>query len=223
MGSLYVGPRESGGDICSQFEQSSKISEVTGIGLMEIPGGEPMTNAIKIADYLRATKQVYGETQLQKLLYYSQAWSLVWTGKPMFTDEIEAWANGPVVRQVWSAGRRSDYVVPSDGGALGDEQRAVVDAVFAFYGRDCGARLSERTHAEQPWLEARRGVPDGASSTNVIAQSTIRRFFTQLSLAGGELPVAPVRSASADDDAVRAAAERQSARWRGALDELAQQ
>ncbi len=35
--------------------------------------------------------------KLQKLVYYSQAWSLVWDDAPSFPEEIQAWANGPVV------------------------------------------------------------------------------------------------------------------------------
>jgi uncharacterized phage-associated protein len=34
--------------------------------------------------------------KLQKLVYYSQAWSLVWDDEPLFPEEIQAWANGPV-------------------------------------------------------------------------------------------------------------------------------
>ena len=34
--------------------------------------------------------------KLQKLVYYSQAWSVVWDDAPLFNDRIEAWANGPV-------------------------------------------------------------------------------------------------------------------------------
>ena len=41
--------------------------------------------------------------KLQKLLYYSQASSLVWDGKPLFSSKIEASANGPVVREVFKA------------------------------------------------------------------------------------------------------------------------
>ena len=34
--------------------------------------------------------------KLQKLVYYCQAWSLVWDEEQLFKDEIQAWANGPV-------------------------------------------------------------------------------------------------------------------------------
>lgn len=180
-----------------------------------------MTNAIKVADYLR-TKSVYGEMHLQKLLYYSQAWSLAWTGKPLFSDEIEAWVMGPVVRQVWAAGRYSDFVVPADGEDLTPEQRAIVDAVYAFYGRDGGRALSVRTHGEDPWVEARGDTPADVQSTDPVSQSTMRRFFSRVAMEGGDMPVAPTTAATTPaDDRVAAAGARQAARWRGALDALA--
>ncbi len=179
-----------------------------------------MTNAIKIADYLR-TKTVYGEMQLQKLLYYTQAWSLAWTGRPLFAEEIEAWKDGPVVRQVWAAGRYDDYVVPTDGEELTEEQQAIVDAVYAFYGRNGGKALSIRTHGEDPWLEARGDTPEGVASTQPVSQATMRRFFSRVALDGGEAPTAPTSGSPAEDERVVAAGARQASRWRGALDALA--
>ncbi|WP_307850044.1 MULTISPECIES: type II toxin-antitoxin system antitoxin SocA domain-containing protein [unclassified Saccharopolyspora] len=35
--------------------------------------------------------------KLQKLVYYSQAWHLVWDERPLFDEPVQAWANGPVV------------------------------------------------------------------------------------------------------------------------------
>src|SRR5689334_12279943 len=40
--------------------------------------------------------------RLQKLLYYVQGWSLALRGKPMFVERIEAWAHGPVVKNVYA-------------------------------------------------------------------------------------------------------------------------
>ncbi len=35
--------------------------------------------------------------------YYCQAWALVWDGKPIFSEKIEAWANGSAVRELYDA------------------------------------------------------------------------------------------------------------------------
>ena len=39
--------------------------------------------------------------KLQKLLYYAQAWNLVFTGEPLFEADIEAWVHGPVVPSIF--------------------------------------------------------------------------------------------------------------------------
>lgn len=39
--------------------------------------------------------------KLHKLLYYSQAWHLAWEDEPLFGERIEAWANGPVVPDLY--------------------------------------------------------------------------------------------------------------------------
>ncbi len=39
--------------------------------------------------------------KLQKLVYYCQAWNVVWEREPLFPEAIEAWINGPVVRALY--------------------------------------------------------------------------------------------------------------------------
>ena len=39
--------------------------------------------------------------KLQKLLYYSQAWWLAGMDSDLFSDDIEAWPWGPVVRDIY--------------------------------------------------------------------------------------------------------------------------
>ena len=45
--------------------------------------------------------------KLQKLVYYCQAWHLVWDEEPLFPERIEAWANGPVVHALYDKHRGS--------------------------------------------------------------------------------------------------------------------
>ena len=75
--------------------------------------------------------------KLQKLVYYAQAWSLVWDEKPLFDEKIEAWSNGPVVRDLFEFHRGQYYISgKTDGGSgkVDDEQKATVDMVLKHYG-----------------------------------------------------------------------------------------
>ena len=43
--------------------------------------------------------------KMQKLAYYSQAWHLAREGSPLFVEPVEAWVNGPVVRDLYETHR----------------------------------------------------------------------------------------------------------------------
>ena len=58
-----------------------------------------MAKVHDVAAYIISKMRGVDAMKLQKLLYYSQAWSLVWDSRPLFPSKIEAWANGPVVQR----------------------------------------------------------------------------------------------------------------------------
>src|ERR1035437_5048935 len=115
--------------------------------------------AIDVADYILHRLGAMSAMKLQKLVYYSQVWSLVWTERELFSDEIQAWANGPVVRSLYKK-HRGNFLVRKrffDGeiDRLSDDQRDVIDKVLAFYGDKDPQWLSSLTHLESPWRDAR--------------------------------------------------------------------
>lgn len=181
-----------------------------------------MATAMEVARYLIAKRDLTGDMQLEKLLYYAQAWSLAWTGNALFGEEIEAWSNGPVVRSVWAAKKYGD--IEPDAEAIRPDERAIVDAVWAYYGDKGGRRLSRLTHQEDPWKEARRGLAEDARSTSPISRASMLRYYTAQAAraAAGAVPVAPVLSEAVSDADVLAVGNRQRTRWRKALDALAQ-
>jgi uncharacterized phage-associated protein len=60
-----------------------------------------MTTAHDVAAYILERCGPMPVMKLHKLLYYCQAWSLVWDERPLFPERIEAWANGPVVPEIY--------------------------------------------------------------------------------------------------------------------------
>ena len=54
-------------------------------------------SAHDVAREIRQQLPRVGILKLQKLLYYCQGWYIAWTDAPLFGEQIEAWANGPVV------------------------------------------------------------------------------------------------------------------------------
>lgn len=116
-----------------------------------------MPSALDVAQYVLDHRGPMTTMKLQKLVYYSQAWSLVWDDNRLFPERIEAWKNGPVVRELWEATRgeyRVSQIRGGDGRRLGHEQQETVNRVIDFYGQKDAQWLSDLTHMEAPWAEA---------------------------------------------------------------------
>jgi uncharacterized phage-associated protein len=142
-----------------------------------------MVNAHDVASYI--LKRLGGMTtmKLQKLVYYAQAWSLVWDDKPLFRNRIEAWANGPVVPDLYRVHRGEFSVVSwprGDAAKLNPEQRETVDAVIKFYGHRSSQWLSSLTHQENPWRDAREFVPAGAFCDTEITPAAMAEYYSGL-------------------------------------------
>lgn len=60
-------------------------------------------SALDVAAYILNKQGPMTHMKLQRLVYYSQAWHLVWEDKPLFAERIEAWAGGPVIPVLYEA------------------------------------------------------------------------------------------------------------------------
>jgi uncharacterized phage-associated protein len=120
--------------------------------------------------------------KLQKLVYYAQAWQLVFHGRPLFSDRIEAWSEGPVTR-VLSDTHRGRYTVDSwprgDAHNLTPEEAQTVGWVLDQYARFSAESLSRMTHLDSPWRTTRGILPDGARSNKQIPVDEIRNFYSR--------------------------------------------
>jgi uncharacterized phage-associated protein len=142
-----------------------------------------MASVHDVAAYILKRTGPLTTWKLQKLVYYCQAWSLVWDEKPMFSARIEAWANGPVVPQLYRL-HRGEFKVSSwphgDAKRLNNIERETVNAVLEFYGQQSSQWLSDLTHREDPWVNARRGVPAEAPSNAEITIGAMSDYYNNL-------------------------------------------
>ena len=142
-------------------------------------------NALDVAAYIFRKMGTLPAMKLQKLVYYSQAWSLVWDGKLLFKNRIEAWANGPVVPALYKHHRGCFQVSRIPGGnrsKLDQEQQETVDAVIDFYGDKPPQWLSDLTHMEDPWRNARMraGLASGERGNAVIPIGEMYEYYEAL-------------------------------------------
>jgi uncharacterized phage-associated protein len=141
-----------------------------------------MANVCDVAAYILARRGPMTAWKLQKLVYYSQAWSLVWDERPLFPERIEAWANGPVCPALYSCHRGQFKVseIAGDPAQIDSDGIETIDAVLAYYGDKPAQWLSDLTHAEAPWREARGDLPPGASCCAEITHEAMAGFYESL-------------------------------------------
>ena len=140
-----------------------------------------MAGVFDVAKYILEKRGTMSTMKLQKLCYYAQAWSLVLDDSPLFDEEFQAWANGPVCPALFyhSKGQFSisaDRML-GDSAKLSDEQAETVDKVLDYYGEKDAQWLSQLTHMEGPWQAARNGIPSGIPSANVISKESMAMYY----------------------------------------------
>lgn len=142
-----------------------------------------MVGADDVAAYILERLGPLSAMKLQKLVYYSQAWHLVWDDVPLFDERIEAWANGPVVRELYRKHRLEFTISTWPWGKperLSASERGTVEAVLGTYGELTARQLSHLTHAEAPWRQARGELPPTAPSQEEITPASMQEFYGAL-------------------------------------------
>lgn len=151
------------------------------------------TTVHDVAAYILGKQGPISSMKLQKLCYYSQAWHLVWADEPLFAEPIQAWANGPVVYELFQAHKGRYTVGPEwprgQVGRLDKSQTGTIEAVLSTYGGLTGRQLSVLTHAEGPWKQAREGLSSTAPSSEPIALEEMSAFYSALELDDEATPV----------------------------------
>lgn len=116
--------------------------------------------------------------KLQKLCYYAQGFHLAIYDEPLFSDKIEAWQHGPVIRRLWQEYKgegRKPLPVPKNGAPCipDDEISDFLDEVYDVYGQYSAWKLREMTHSEPTWQETPKG-------TGVISHKSMKDYFATL-------------------------------------------
>jgi len=141
-----------------------------------------MASVHDVAAYILKQRGPMTAMKLQRLVYYAQGWSLVWDEKPLFDEKIEAWANGPVVRELYERHKGLFKVSDWDGtpDALTSEEKETVDKVLEFYGKMSSQQLSDLTHKEEPWRDARAGIGANQRGDEEITHAALAEYYDKV-------------------------------------------
>lgn len=141
-----------------------------------------MPDVFDVAAYILHRQGRMTTMKLQKLCYYAQAWHLAWTGRSLFPERVEAWANGPIMPDLYHEHRgmisiRQPPAGIGDVSNITDDERESIDAVLDAYGDMKPYELVSQTRSETPWQDARGGVAEGELCGNRITNEAMRGFY----------------------------------------------
>lgn len=135
-----------------------------------------------ISQFDKDSGDVITHLKVQKLLYFSEAWCQVLLNKELFSENMEAWAHGPVVREVfnhfrdsnWSPLNATEEVIEFD-----EDTQDILLQVLDAYADVSAKTLENLTHQDHPWKESREGLSPEARCSNVIDKNSIKNYFLE--------------------------------------------
>lgn len=145
-----------------------------------------MATVFDVAFYILDKLGDMSTMKLQKLCYYAQAWSLAWDGVPLFNEDFQAWANGPVCRELYEF-HRGEFLINSDkikerktDYNFSSAEKETLDIVISDYGSKEAFWLSELTHKERPWVETRGSLGLGERNDAIITKELMQEYYSGL-------------------------------------------
>jgi uncharacterized phage-associated protein len=123
--------------------------------------------------------------KLQKLCYYSQAWSYALKNRPIINDEFQAWVHGPVCPTLYDkyAGSGFEDIYPdafAPRARFTADERELLESVLETYGASTGNALEVLTHSEPPWIIARGGLAPDKPCNRIIDPEDMKRYYRSI-------------------------------------------
>jgi uncharacterized phage-associated protein len=137
--------------------------------------------------FINATDRDAGDAithlKVQKLVYYAQGWALAHFDRALFSDDLQAWAHGPVAVPVYNRFRGFSFdAIPKQkiDVSFNDNAFRLLTAVNDKYGIYSAKQLERMTHKEAPWKDVRGDLPPEARCTEIIPKAAMRKYFKSL-------------------------------------------
>lgn len=132
--------------------------------------------------------------KLQKLVYYAHAWFLTLKGRELSPAGFEAWRYGPVNRELYDALKvhKSEILsLPNSFETFhfDEETVAVLELVRKAYGCFSATYLSNMSHREAPWQNARKGFGEHENCEAIISSKDMETYYRGTGIAKDEIEV----------------------------------
>lgn len=131
------------------------------------------------------SKESMRHKKIQKLCYYAQAWHYTLYDKALFDGDFEAWAHGPVNRQLWEKLKGFGYENIDSNAINGtktikEDTRDFLEMVWNTYGNFDGWQLESLTHSETPWIKARGNLSELQRCTAIISPDEMKKYYSEI-------------------------------------------
>jgi uncharacterized phage-associated protein len=145
--------------------------------------------AVLLADFVLKNYGPMSHLKLQKLLYYCEGYHLAYFESPLLHEEFEAWVHGPVCVPIYDLLKGSSvlYTDVSFGGEhnpdevlqneLASKQIEIIKETLLTLSPWMDSELETATHREQPWIDARGGIPASQRHNGVISKVTMMNYY----------------------------------------------
>lgn len=123
--------------------------------------------------------------KLQKLTYYTEAWSNALYNQSIINDtKFEAWVHGPVSPKLYSDYRNYGWSEIEKKNSNEDifelEALELLKSIWFTYGEKSANELEALTHSETPWRNAREGCSETESSNTIIDTKDMREYYKSI-------------------------------------------
>lgn len=125
-------------------------------------------------EYKVQSGEVIDEMKLHKLLYFAQRENLAITNTKLFEENFEAWKYGPVSREI-RMHYTPDGIYYKNQKEISAESAYIVKNVILQYGALASWKLSQLSHEEFSWKNARKGIAEGENGDGEMAIDDIRQ------------------------------------------------
>lgn len=143
-----------------------------------------MYNVFEVANWF-LEKEPMTHKKLQKLCYYTQAWSYALKNKPFIDSDFQAWIHGPVSPVLFSRYKGTafedlypDSKVNKANFKNGDLE--LLENIWDTYGNSTGNSLEVLTHKELPWIKARSGYGTYDKCEVAISADDMKEYYRSI-------------------------------------------
>lgn len=135
-------------------------------------------NVFDVAKYILHELGAIQVWKLHKLIYYCQAWSLVWDDEPLFEENFYAWDNGPVCKELYEKHiglyRLSENDIHGEINGFTTSRKKTMGAVLDHYGDKEPYWLRELVREEDPWKKAKE------YKDSIITKESMFEYYSSL-------------------------------------------